>query len=82
MLIIGSYLFWSNFDLTAVIKTQSFTRNILAGAESYYLGKQDWVKISFQIEVPDLIKQITEDRLKQARAPVHYIESITFMLSL
>ena len=32
--------------------------------------KQDWVEINFQIEVPNLIQQITEDRLRHARGPV------------
>ena len=35
-----------------------------------YLGKQDWDEISFQTQVPDLIQQIMEDRLRHARDPV------------
>ena len=32
--------------------------------------KSDWDKISFQMEVPDLIQLITEDRLRHASGPV------------
>ena len=35
-------------------------------------------KDRLQIEVLTLIQNITENRLRHARGPVHYIESITF----
>ena len=34
--------------------------------------KQDWVKTGFQIEVLTLIHNLTENRLRHARGPVHY----------
>ena len=45
-----------------------------------YFGKQDWDVISFQAKVPDLIKQIMEDRLRHARCPVPNTESVTSMV--
>ena len=37
-------------------------------------------KGSFQIEVLTLIQNITENRLRNAKGPVHYIESVTSMV--
>ena len=41
-----------------------------------------WEKINFQTEVPDLIQDLMEDRLRHARGPVYNIQSITLMPSL
>ena len=38
--------------------------------QSFYLGKQDWGKGSFWIEVLTLVQLITESRLRHARGPV------------
>ena len=39
----------------------------------------DWVKTGFQIEVLTLIHNLTENRTRQARGPVHNISSVTNM---
>ena len=38
----------------------------------HFFGKQDWLKTGFQIEVLTLIHNLTENRLRHARGPVHY----------
>ena len=47
----------------------------------FLFGKQDWVKTRLQTEVLTLIRNITENRLRQARGPVHSTESVTHVTS-
>ena len=42
-------------------------------------GKQNWVKTGFQIEVLTLIQNLTENRLRHARGPVQFTETVTYM---
>ena len=46
-----------------------------------FLGKQDWVKTQFQFEALTLIQNITENRLRHARGPVQFTESITCIVA-
>ena len=46
----------------------------------HFILKQDWVKTVFQIEELTIIQNLMENRLRHARGPIQFTESVTFIL--
>ena len=45
---------------------------------SLFIWVQDWVKTEFQTNVLTLINDLTENRTRHARGPVHTVSSVTY----
>ena len=73
-MLVGKALKTFLFNILVIERNKLF---ISPSTISLFVWETRLGKGSFQIEVLILVQNITENRLRHARGPVHYIESVT-----
>ena len=60
-------------------RVSALGRHIFIVDRLHFIWETRFSKAKFQIEILTLVQNITENRPRHARGPVHYIESVTFI---